>query len=101
MCSSKISMAILTNAGWATHLYAQCIRIEFHFTRWVRYSRSIMTGGNLSQLVGLDLVHGGRVCSFIVLDGDLGRHATHGSDLSPARSWVRKGGPSESEVTYL
>lgn len=36
--------------------------------------RSVMTGSNLTDLVGLDLGHGGVIGLWVVLDGDLGGH---------------------------
>lgn len=47
---------------------------------------AIMTGGDLAELVSANLVHGDFVGPRIVLDGDLGGHATHGSDLAPMAS---------------
>lgn len=50
--------------------------------KW-RDSRSIVSSGNFSQLVCLDLVHSGLVRSVVVLDRDLRRHAAHRCYLSP------------------
>lgn len=43
---------------------------------------TVVTGANLSELVGTDTLHGLVVGSGIVLDGDLSSHTTHGVDTS-------------------
>lgn len=43
---------------------------------------AVMAGTDLAQLVSADVLHSLIVCLFVVLDGDLGSHATHGVDTT-------------------
>ena len=43
---------------------------------------AVVTGAHLTELVGADTLHGLLVGNGVVLDGDLGSHATHGVDTA-------------------
>ena len=49
----------------------------------VRNPSSVVAVRDLTELVGADLSHRDLVCLRVVLDRDLRRHATHGSDSPP------------------
>lgn len=47
---------------------------------------TIMAVCDLTELVVVDLLHGNLVGLGVILDGDLGRHTTHGRNLAPERA---------------
>lgn len=48
----------------------------------MRNNVPIMTGTGLAKLVGADTSHGLVVGGLVILDGNLGSHATHGVDAT-------------------
>lgn len=49
---------------------------------WVSNPGSVMACLDFTELVGVDAFHSLVVCSFVVLDGDLSGHSSHGVDLT-------------------
>ncbi len=47
---------------------------------------SVMSSGDFAQLISPDLLHSNLVGLGVIFDGNLSRHSTHSSNLSPIQS---------------